>query len=92
MNPFFAALAAVAFGLTVVGADVSAAPQPSRPAPARLESDTSRSCPSPWAECRIYRQNCAGPALCRDCCNVARPISRYVPIRVGERSSANIRS
>ena len=35
MNPFFAALAAVAFGLTVVGADVSAAPQPSRPAPAR---------------------------------------------------------
>lgn len=35
MNPIFAALAAVAFGLVLVGADASAAPQPSHPAPAR---------------------------------------------------------
>lgn len=42
MNPFFAALAAVAFGLTVVGVDASAAPQPSRPAPTRKAAPVAK--------------------------------------------------
>jgi len=47
MNPFFAALAAVAFGLTVVGADVSAAPQPSHPAPARKAAPAAKTAAKP---------------------------------------------
>ncbi|MCK6392976.1 hypothetical protein [Zoogloea sp.] len=47
MNPFFAALAAVAFGLTVVGADVSAAPQPSHPAPARKAAPAAKAAAKP---------------------------------------------
>lgn len=47
MNPFFAALAAVAFGLTVVGADVSAAPQPSHPAPARKAVPAAKAAAKP---------------------------------------------
>lgn len=38
MNPVFAALAAVAFGLTLIGADASAAHTPSHPAPAHKAS------------------------------------------------------
>lgn len=47
MNPFFAALAAVAFGLTVVGADVSAAPQPSHPTPARKAAPVAKAAAKP---------------------------------------------
>lgn len=42
MNSVFAALATVAFGLMLIGADVSAAPQPSHPAPARKAAQAAK--------------------------------------------------
>lgn len=49
MNPVFAALAVVAFGLMVVGGDASAAPQPSHPAPARKSAPAAKPAAKPAA-------------------------------------------
>jgi len=71
MNPFFAALAAVAFGLTVAGADVSAAPEPSRTAPRKAApvaksaaKSTARSVPksAPKAAAKSAPARSAAPA------------------------------
>jgi len=71
MNPFFAALAAVAFGLTVAGADVSAAPEPSRTAPRKAApvaksaaKSTAKSAPksAPKAAAKSAPARSAAPA------------------------------
>lgn len=62
MNPFFAALAAVAFGLTVVGADVSAAPQPSHPAPARKAAPAAKAAAKPVSKPAAKSAPKAAPA------------------------------
>ncbi len=88
MNPFFAALAAVAFGLTVVGADVSAAPQPSRPAPTRKAAPVAKSAAKSAPKSAPKAAAKSAPARSAAAAKVARaPVAKAVVSKAGSAKS-----